>query len=145
MHSVISMSRKHPFEDLEQLFERMSRQVESGDWTKITGGSVAVDLIDTGDAFEVTADLPGYDREDIDLTLAGDTLEIEAVRSSEFEEEVDGRYLRRERQEHSVSRSVRIPEPTNDEEASASYANGVLTVTLPKVEPTEEGRQIDIE
>lgn len=139
------MSRKHPFEDIEQLFERMSRQVESGDWSGLTGGAIAVDLIDTGEAFEVTADLPGYERDDIELTLAGDSLEIQAVRTSEFSEEADGRYIRRERQEHSVSRSIPLPEATDEDEASATYSNGVLTVTLPKAEPTEDGQQIDIQ
>lgn len=138
------MTRRNPFEELEHLFERMSRQVETGDWAALTSEAVAVDLVDVGGSYELAADLPGYDRDDIDITLTGDTLQIEATRRS-TEEEVDGRYLRRERHERTVSRSVRLPEPVDEEGASATYRNGVLEVRFPKADPAEEGRSIDID
>lgn len=139
------MARKNPFEELEQFFERMSQQVETGDWSALTRDSVAVDVVDTGDAFQITADLPGYDRDDIDITLTGDTLQIDAGREEETEEAYEGSYIRRERHEQTASRSVRIPDATDEEAASATYTNGVLTVTLPKADPGEHGRQIDID
>lgn len=139
------MSRRNPFEELEELFDRMSRQFDAGDLPSLVGESMAVDVADTGEAFEVAADLPGYDREDIDLTITGDELQIEARSSGAIDEEVEGQYLRRERHERSASRTVRIPEPIDEEAAHATYTNGVLRVTLPKAEPGDGGRQIDIE
>ncbi len=139
------MSRRNPFEELEQLFDRMSRQLDPGELSSLVGESLAIDLADTGDAFEVAADIPGYDREDIELTITGDQLQIDVHRSSEIDEEVDGHYIRRERHDRSASRTVRIPEPIDEESASATYNNGVLRVTLPKSEPGDDGRQIDIE
>ncbi len=143
------MGRRNPFEELEELFERMSNQFEGGDWYRMGAQPVAVDLVDEGDRYELTADLPGYEREDINITLADGSIRIEAEREEEYDEEVEesptSRYVRRERQQHSVSRSVRLPEPIDEEEANARYQNGVLTVTLPKLQPTVDSTRIDIE
>lgn len=141
------MRRRNPFDELEELFERMSRQFEGGDW--YTGGKpISVDVADTGDTYELTADLPGYDRDDIELTLAEGSLTIEAVREEadeEREETPSVRYVRREREHAEISRTIRLPEPIDEEEAVARYRNGVLTVTLPKQEPDEDATSIDIE
>jgi len=107
-------------------------------------GGLAVDVEDAGDSFVVTADLPGFEKEDIDLTLRDDALAIEA----EHEEEAGGeeeRYVRRERSKRSMKRSVSLPESVDEEGVSASFKNGVLTVTLPKAGVAESGTSIDIE
>ncbi|WP_290811699.1 Hsp20/alpha crystallin family protein [Halovivax sp.] len=139
--------RKNPFEDLEELFDRLSNQFEEG-MTRGTGfpvpGSVAVDVADTGGEFVVTVDLPGYETGDVELLLVDGALKLEAGRDVEETHE-EGRYIRRERTQSSVSRRIRLPEPVEEDAVEASYNNGVLTVTLPKVGETESGREIDIE
>ena len=137
------MTRRNPFEELEQLFDRMSQQVEPGEWRGIGGPAVTIDLLDVEDALLVVADLPGYEREQIDLTVAEDTLRIEAERDEDEEEA--GEYLRRERHRSGVNRSIRLPEPVDESDASASYQDGVLRITLPKSAPEDEGQPIDIE
>ena len=122
----------------------MSRQVETGDWSALTGGSMAIDVIDRDDAIEVAADLPGFDRDDIDITLSGDQLRIEARREPDVEEP-EVRYLRRERGDRAMKRSVRLPDVVDDENTSATYSDGVLRIELPKADPREDGRQIDID
>jgi HSP20 family protein len=142
------MTRRNPFEEIEEFFDRMSRQFEEGEWAPTTMGGahpIAVDLADEDDAFVVTADLPGYEREEISLTLSERTLELAAEQETERVdegEEVD--YIRRERRRRSVSRTVRLPESVDEGATTARYANGVLTVRLPKVE-AEDGTSIDIE
>ncbi len=140
--------RQNPFDDLEEMLDRISKQVEEG---MISGGgglqipgSVAVDVADQGEEFVVTADLPGYETDDIELTLSDGSLRLEATREDEaaFEE---GEYVRRERTSKSVSRRIRLPEPVDEEAVSATFTNGVLTVTLPKVSGDDESKQIDIE
>jgi HSP20 family protein len=139
------MSRRNPFEEIEQMFERMNDQLgQFNDMSVPATQSLSVDLADHDDEFEVTADLPGYDREDIDLSVADRTLRINAERD-ESREEGEGNYLRRERRRHSVSRSLSLPEDVEEEEASAAYTNGVLTVTLPKATSDADSRSIDIE
>lgn len=140
------MTRPNPFDELEDLFERMSRQFEGAEWSTMTGNAIAVDLLDEDDAYELIADLPGYDRDDIDLTIADGALHIEAERSESTEEAdpaID--YVRRERRRSRVTRTIRLPEPIEEDAAEARYANGVLTVNLPKREPGADGTQIDIE
>ncbi|HMB49891.1 Hsp20/alpha crystallin family protein [Natronoarchaeum rubrum] len=139
--------RGNPFDEFERMLERMNQQLgqfEGGANVQVGGSSASVDVADQGDEFVVTADLPGYDTEDIDLTLADDTVRIEAEREEEMEDE-DEQYIRRERRHQHVSRSVPLPEAVDEDSVSASYNNGVLTVTLPKRHGVDDGHQIDIE
>jgi HSP20 family protein len=136
---------RNPFEEIERMFDRMSQQFETLD-EDLFEGSVAVDIEDTDDAFVVTADLPGFEGDDINVELAGETLTLSATHSESAEDDEEGeghRYIRRERHEQSVSRSVRLPEPVVESDTEAAYDNGVLTVTLPKAE-AEEGHDIPI-
>ena len=139
------MSRRNPFEEIEQMFERMNQQLGQLNEMPVPGTQqLSVDLADREDAFEVTADLPGHDREDIDLSVADRTLRISAEHDDSTEAG-DGNYLRRERRRRSVSRSLSLPEDVAEEEASATYTNGVLTVTLPKATGLDDSRSIDID
>lgn len=146
-------SRSNPFEEIERLFDRMSRQFDeaSRTWESegplgrfASGGEPAsVDLVERDDEFVATVDLPGFEREDVDIRLTNRSLRIRADRDVEREKE-EGRFVRRERRQHSVERSIRLPDEVDTEGAGAEMRNGVLTVTLPKVE-SEEARSIDIE
>ena len=139
------MSRRNPFEEIERMFERMNNQFNQFNEMSVPATqSLSVDLADHNESFEVTADLPGYDREDIDLSVADRTLRISAERD-ESTEEGEGNYLRRERRRQSLSRSLSLPEDVEEEEASATYRNGVLTVTLPKATSEDDSRNIDID
>ena len=128
------------------MFERMNDQFGGLDQRSLPATqSVSIDLADNEDSFEVTADLPGYDREDIDLSVADRTLRISAERDESTEEsDEDGNYLRRERHRQSVSRSLSLPDDVEEDDASAAYTNGVLTVTLPKATSDSDSRSIDI-
>jgi HSP20 family protein len=134
------MRRDNPFEKIEEMLERMDQELGS-DPLGMTA-SVAVDVRDRGDAFVVTADLPGFSKDDIEVTLADRTLRIEADHESEVSTE--GEYVRRERRHESASRSVGLPEAVAEEGIEATYSNGVLAVTLPKRD-AEGGTRIDIE
>lgn len=144
--------RGNPFDELEDMFDRMSRQFESvgQQFEESTesfgwqgGTQMSLDVADRGEEFVVTVDLPGFEKEDIDVRLRDDRLSIDAEREEEMEEG-DGEYLRRERSQRSVSRSVSLPEPVDGENVTAEYNNGVLSVTLPKMDGSEESREIDI-
>ncbi|WP_049969101.1 archaeal heat shock protein Hsp14 [Haladaptatus cibarius] len=140
--------RKNPFDELEEMFERMSRQFdEMGgqfgggmDWQ--TGG-ISVDVVDNGDEYVVTADLPGFEKNDLDIALQENRLRISAEHESEVEEEGE-EYLRQERSQRSVSRTVSLPDPVDESSVSAEYRNGVLTVTLPKISGSDDSHNIEI-
>lgn len=131
------------------MLERMNRQLGQfeGDLEMRTGvSSASVDVADHDEEFVVTVDLPGYETDDIDLTLTNDTVRIEAEREESTEEDdEDEQYIRRERRRQTVSRSVTLPDPVDETDVSASYNNGVLTVTLPKQHVDGDGHEIDIE
>ncbi|USZ66734.1 Hsp20/alpha crystallin family protein [Halorussus salilacus] len=148
--------RRNPFEELEEMIDRMSRQFEEsmggGDWQKglRVGSGMSVDVADRGDEYVVTADLPGFDTDDMDVSIRDDVLRIEADREEateegdEGDEGDEGRYIRRERRHQSVSRSVTLPEGVDEGNVSAEYRNGVLTVTLPKMVEGDDSHHIDI-
>lgn len=105
---------------------------------------MSVDLADHGDEFVVTADVPGFETDDIDLRLRDDALVISAEREQSTEEDQEN-YIRSEREHRSLVESVRLPESVDEDGTSAEYHNGVLTVHLPKVEPSDEdGKRIEI-
>jgi HSP20 family protein len=140
------MTSRNPFDEIERMFEQMDKGLKTFD-ASLTQG-VPVDLIDEGESYVVTADLPGYEKEDIDVRLSGSTLMIRAERSTDIETEEadsDGEYVRRERSRESVNRSVQLPERVAQDETDASYQNGVLTVTLPKETSLDSGESIPIE
>ncbi|MDF9747194.1 Hsp20/alpha crystallin family protein [Natrinema salsiterrestre] len=138
--------RRNPIDNIEEMLDRVSRQVEEG---MTAGGlqvpgSVPVDVADTDEEYVVTADLPGYETDDIELTLSDGTLRLEANRTDEGGY-AEGRYLRRERTKTSASRRIRLPEPVDEESVAAGFENGVLTVRLPKESEGEDSKRIDIE
>ncbi len=136
------MTSRNPFEEIERMFEQMDEGLRSFD-ASLTQG-VPLDLVDEGGTYAVTADLPGYEKDDIEVRLSGSTLKIDAERDTETEES-DGEYVRRERRRESVNRTVRLPEPVVESETDASYKNGVLTVTLSKESSLDGGESISIE
>jgi HSP20 family protein len=136
------MARDNPFEKVEEMLRRMDQELDA-DPLGMATSPVSVDVRDRGDAFVVTADLPGFEKEDVEVTLADRTLRIEADHEAHAETG-EGEYIRRERRHESASRSVRLPEAVAEDGIEATYSNGVLTVTLPK-QDAEGGTQIDIE
>lgn len=145
------MARNNPFEDLSNMFDRMSRQFEEtadawspdfGDWS-VSSGVPSLDLVDHDDEYLVTVDLPGYTKADVTVKVTDHTLHIDAEREAAEEEERDN-YLRRERQHRSLHRQIRLPETVDTDDVSATMNNGVLTVTVPKAEPAESGRTIEV-
>jgi HSP20 family protein len=133
---------RNPIDDLEELFERMESQFETG--VGFGRGSVPVNVRDRDGEYEVTADLPGFDSDDIELTFTDGRLHVAGERS-ETELDEDERFLRQERRTTGINRTIQLPERILQEEIRASFEDGVLTVTLPKEEADEEGKAIEIE
>jgi HSP20 family protein len=144
----------NPFEELERLFDRMSRQFDDrgrllegdGPFGRLTAGleTMPVDLVDRPEEFVATVDLPGFEREDIEIQVTDNQLHITADHEEIIDDEKEDRYIHHERHRSSTRRSIRLPEEVDRDGVEARMKNGVLIVTLPKRE-LEEGRKIEIE
>lgn len=107
--------------------------------------STQVDWRETPEAHIFKADLPGLKKEEIHLQVVdGKTLEISGERKKEQVEKGDT-WHRVERSQGTFLRRFRLPENTNVDDVQAQVADGVLTVTLPKMQkPKPQVRQIEI-
>ena len=90
-----------------------------------------VDVEENEKEVRVTAELPGMDAKDIDISIHRDVLTLRGEKSSEHEEK-KGQYHRIERSYGSFERQIPLGVAVDAEKAAAEYKNGVLTVTLPK-------------
>ncbi|SNR53684.1 Hsp20/alpha crystallin family protein [Halorubrum vacuolatum] len=138
------MSRSNPFDELEQFFGRHPFFGEGTAgradlWGRGRRRGADIDVADYDDEFVVMADLPGFDREHIEVHATDGRLTIGAERGTEHGDDED-RYLHRERRHESVTRSIDLPAAVIESEAAAVYRNGVLTVTLPKEHHGERER-----
>jgi HSP20 family protein len=99
--------------------------------TALSASAPAVDMVEKETAYEMTAELPGMDEKNIELTVADDMLTIKGEKREEKEEKKKDYYLS-ERRFGSFERSFRLPEGVESDKIEASFKKGVLTVTLPK-------------
>ena len=83
-------------------------------------------------------DLPGVNKEDLDITMEGQTLTITGERKSEHEDKKDGKHII-ERSHGKVSRTIRLPKNANMQSGTPSFENGVLKIVFPKDLTIAEG------
>jgi len=138
------------FDGMNQLRSVMDRMLEPG-WTGsaadptmsfFAGGWPQINLADEGTRLVLTALVPGMARDDIQLTLANDVLTLKGERKLRAPEGYVSH--RREREAQRFTRSVTLPCHIDPERVSASMTDGVLTVSLEKVERAKP-RQISVE
>ena len=102
------------------------------------------DIRDLGKEYVIDAEMPGLTKDDIKLGMDGDILTIEAEKKEETAE-TRGNYIRRERKYGTFTRSFRFEDIQKDK-IGAKFENGILRITLPKLDATVDQRKaIDIE
>jgi HSP20 family protein len=112
---------------------RMDRNLEELD--------IRVDVTEKNGAFKVRADLPGVKKEDINVRIDGNIVQIDAETKKEKDvKEEDGKVLRSERYYGSVSRTFSLAQDVDEAKAVAKYEDGVLTLDLPKKATTASKR-----
>jgi HSP20 family protein len=145
------------FQDIEQRFDDLRRDL-LGRWNEPTYGGLlptefattpACDVIDHGNEYVATLDVPGFDKKDIHVDVEDHGLRVwgSTTRETTPKEAPRGRqtWLRRERTAQSFERYVTFPEEVSADGTRASYKNGVLEVTLPKTAPERRrSKSIDV-
>ena len=137
---------RDPFLDLHRevnrLFDDSLRGMREG-----SGGSAGfvlspkVDVCQTNDGWEITAELPGVRQEDIDLRLDGDMLTISGEKRDERKDDKN-RFV--ERSYGNFTRSFQLPFTPDPDKVTADCDQGVLTVKLPKAAEQDKSRRISI-
>jgi len=129
------------FSDMERMFE----DVFNGRWLQPFGwqrpfGAIAsapsVDVIDRDDEVVVRAEVPGYKKEDIEISVSDSSLTIKGETRTEEKEE-KGDFYRCEISHGTFSRTLALPAEVDDSKAKASMKDGVLELTLPKLEKSK--------
>lgn len=128
-----------PFVAMQNEINRMFNEFGRGWPTRLVEGEVSprLDVAETETAIEVTAELPGIDEKDVDVVLRDDVLTIRGEKKSEREEKKTDFHLV-ERSFGSFSRSIRLPFEADSEAVKASFAKGLLKVTIAKPAQVKE-------
>ena len=135
-HRVTTYDPFRAFDEMERAF--------FGDSQQPSVLSFRTDVKDTGDAYKLEAELPGFKKEDIKIDIEDDCLTISAERSLNKDEEKPN-FIKRERFYGSYSRSFDVSGIDVDK-ISAAYTDGVLTLDLPKkVETAPASRRLEIQ
>lgn len=93
---------------------------------------IKIDVKENDKAYTVLAEVPGVNKEDIQVSLNGSVVSLRAEVKQQDLQTKDDRVLRSERYFGSISRSVQLPQEIDQSKAVAKYDKGVLTLTLPK-------------
>ncbi len=105
-----------------------------------------VDLEETDKAYIVKSDLPGLQKDKINVTVRDNLLTLQGVRETEStKEDEQGGFYAQERSYGSFSRMVTLPGPVDETQIKADYQNGVLTITLPKTGEAKTVKKVPIQ
>lgn len=132
-------------EEMQRMQKRMSDLMDEVEAASEKGDVIVplADIRDTNEALIVTMDVPGVDKQDIDITITDDELSVAAERKTE-KEVAEKDFHKRERTYKKFERMVKLPVSVKIEEAKAKLADGVLEITLPK-EVVVSRKRINIE
>lgn len=128
------------FDDLDDMFGLTSYEGQRRHdplFGKNASRIMKTDIRETEKTYELDVDLPGFKKEDIQAQLKDGYLTITANKGVEHNEQdqMSGRYIRRERYSGSCSRSFYVGENITEEDIEAKFENGILQVTVPKKAP----------
>lgn len=134
--------RWDPFRDFQREVGRLFETFEPLSSWRLPRAFPPVNLFDAGESYVLTVQLPGVCPGDVDLSITGETLTLRGERKR-TEGVPEESYRRQERQFGRWTRTVTLPERVETEAVAAAFADGILTVTLPKSEAAKP-RQINV-
>ncbi|NOJ28679.1 MAG: hypothetical protein DA328_00750 [Nitrososphaeraceae archaeon] len=146
---------------IEDVFENFRKDIESiySRWWKFPFGEISFptlsekdtlvplcDMEDKGDRYEVQVDVPGIEKDRLNIKATKNSVEIEGEQKEKTEEKGKD-YVYNERSYHSIYRKIPIPEEIIPSQIEAKMNNGILSITMPKKTPTkieEESTKVEI-
>jgi len=135
---MAELMRWDPFRDVISLREAVDRLLAEAFASPLAVNEPVnlmpqIDMYQTDDEVVIKATMPGVKPEDLHITVSGDILTIRGEVKEE-EEKKEATYHIRERRYGTFTRSIALPTPVEADKAKAEFENGILTLTLPKVE-----------
>lgn len=137
------------FDEMDRMFDRMFEEFFPRGWLRpfhfgrgwwpevaYEGREPRIDVIDHEDHVLVRAEIPGVEKQDVDVSLTEDTVTIKA-HSGHEEKEEEEHYYRHEITRGAFARTLPLPCHVKGEKAKAHFKDGVLELTLPKVEKSK--------
>ncbi|HBD11948.1 MAG TPA: Hsp20/alpha crystallin family protein [Porticoccaceae bacterium] len=125
------------FFDIDRVFDHLWPPTSRGE--TVEGGFFAprVDIKELQQHYEITAELPGVKKDDVHISLEDGVLSITAEIEREDKEEKEGRVIRQERRYGKYLRSFTLGSNVSDKDITASFADGVLKLNVPKTSEEE--------
>jgi HSP20 family protein len=148
------MIRWSPGTELANLHGQMDRLFEGFFGASTSGGSqgemqrplptyyLPLDVKEVENGYEITTPVPGFSPEEVEVTFSEGVLKISAERAQQSSQEQGG-YLRREVAFGNYQRAIQLPGDVKEDEISATFENGMLTVMVPKV-PRPQPKRIQV-
>jgi len=130
---MANLTRFSPLDDVfDDLFRGFFVRPVRYEGQPSTGAAFRVDVAENDKAYTLRAELPGVKKDDIHVTIDGDTVAVSAEVKSEKDVKNDERILRSERYAGKLYRAFTLGQPMDEGAATAKFADGVLELTLPK-------------
>jgi len=147
--------------DFDRVFEDFRRELDEMFWNPWKFPSTmsrmhefmpelrtpSVDIVDSGNEYKISAELPGVSKDEVEINLTENGIEISSETKKETEEKKDEKndvYLRRERSYSKFYRAFTFPEEVLPDKAEAKLENGVLEIKIPKKEVKEKKHKVQI-
>jgi HSP20 family protein len=122
------------FEDpFTQLRRELDRVMQAAHGEARAGVFPALNLYDDGESFMLRAEIPGLNKEELEVSAKADQLVLRGKRTIQAAAQ-DASYHRREREEGTFRRAIVLPQPIDPNKVMASYTDGVLEIVLPRAE-----------
>lgn len=141
----LARAERDPFTELQHEINRVFESIWTGDDVLRTSVlTPKLDVSETEQDIQVTVELPGLSEKDLDVELADDRLKIRGEKKDSRETK-EHNFHRMERTFGSFERMIALPAKVKRENVHATFKDGVLTVVLPKVEPSRVQQKITVQ
>ena len=130
---MMLVPRRRDFDFLDDIFDEPMFNFSHNNIMK-------TDIKDHKNSYEIVVDLPGYEKDNIEMTINDGYLTINAKTKHEVNEgnEEGSKFIRKERYYGECSRSFYVGNTIKEEDIKANFKNGVLSVSVPKKDPKKE-------
>lgn len=128
---------------ISSLFDDLWREFTPRTLAEVEMGTFPVDVVDEGDTILVRAELPGVDKDNIEVRCTENAVSIASEKRNEKKVEEEN-WIVQESSFGKMVRSIGLGTTVDPSKAEAEFENGVLTIRLPKTEPTQKGHSIKI-